>query len=442
VEVHVDDALRDDGRLSTWRGLVYDQRQVRILRGTVASTGFATTAYASLEVLLDGLLSGATTWEKTLITFGIADPAERLDKLLHEETYAGTGGFEGPPELAGVYKPCGVGIFRAVEPQPVGTPSDHWHDVDPVHGLDSSLAAIVEDGGVPYTNTASNPPAAGQVYVDYANGRIRLPSVPGRKLTVTARSAFASSAVTAADIMVGAAAAVGMTTATELDTSAFTALNTANSNVLGRWFREPPRALGLWDECIKSVGGWFTTKRGGQITTGRWSAPTATAETDPQIALVITDDDLIPGSLVIEPVGSPPRDVEIGYARCHTIHSENDLNGAATEARRSFLTQEYRYASATGTGIASLHLGSDVSRRDTMLDDQTGGLALAQYERDLYAATGRWFVRFSVKLRPFSIEPASEIWVRSTQHVVDAAFRLFLVDDQTTNRTMTFGAWR
>lgn len=440
VTVTVDDDFVDGGQLAAWRGYAWDGRRVRVLRGRID-----TDAYADFEVMLDGDLSGANTFSATSISIGLSDLAAYLDQPVHTETYAGSGGFEGPAELAGVDKPWSVGIFRGVEPVPVGDPADLWFDVDPINGLDSAVTPVIEDGGVPYTLTASNPPGSSQAYVDYANGRIRLGTAPTSVLTITAKSLAGASGSpaagveTAADIIEHVLDRVGVT---DIDTAAFAALNTANDNALGRWYARAPTAVSVIDAAINSVNGYYTTKRGGSLTVGIWSAPTATAQTDSEIVFVVTDEDIVRGSLVLEPIGSPPSEVQIGHAHSHVTLDTGQFNGAATEARRSFLGHAYRYSTEASAAVAAEHLLSAPLIRDTMLDDSTGADAVATEAAGLYATPGRERVRFQLQLRPFAIEPGNEIWVQSSQNGIDAAYRVTSIGDDAANPIVEIAGWR
>lgn len=442
ITISIDDDFVDDGDLAAWRGYAWDGRQVRILRGRID-----TEEYADFEVLLDGLLSGANTFGSTQITIGLSDLAARMERPVHTETYAGTGGFEGPAEMEGVDKPWGVGMFRGVEPIQTGDPADLWYDVD-LNGFDPSVVPVIEDGGNPYTITASNPPGSGQAYVDYGAGRIRLGTEPTKILTVAAKSAFGAvgspmfGSKTAADIIESLLTGNMGFSSAELDATAFSDLNTANSNVIGGWWADAPRAIDVVDACISAVGGYYTTKRGGTLTVGVWSAPTATASTDAAVVFVVEDVDIVSGSLTVEPVGSPPYRVDVGYARSHTVLDTGQFVGAATAARRAFLGKPFRYATASNAASLDEHLLSEPLIRDTMQDTEAGGQALATLLAGLFSVPGRERVRFRLQLRPFAIEPGDEIWIDSDQYAIDAAFRVTSIGDDAANPVVEIAAWR
>lgn len=443
ITISVDDDLVDDGRYAAWRNYAWDGRQVRILREREDSD-----EYADFEVLLDGLLSGANTFGGTEITIGLSDLTARLERPVHSVKYLGTGGFEGPAELEGVDKPWGVGMFRGVEPVGTEDPALLWYDVDPINGLDPSVVPLVEDGGVPYSNTASNPPGSGKVYVDYGAGRIRLGTAPTSVLTVAAKSAFGAigspmlGSSTAADIIESLLTGNMGFSAGELDSTSFSDLNTANSYAMGGWWSSAPRGIEVVDTLINSVAGYYTTTRGGLFTVGVWSAPTATLSTDAQIVFVVEDVDIVAGSLTVEPVGVPPHTVEVGYARSHTVLDTGQFNGAATEERRAFLGKPFRYATDQNAATLDEHLLSEPLVRDTMLDTEAGAQAVATLMAGLFSAPGRERVRFRLQLRPFAIEPGDEIWIASDQYAIDAAFRVTSIGDDAANPIVEIAAWR
>ena len=443
ITVSVDDDLVDDGIYAAWRGYAWDGRQVRILRGRIDDD-----EYADFEVLLDGLLSGANTFGANEISIGLSDLTARLERPVHTVTYAGTGGFEGTVELAGVDKPWAVGMFRGVEPQALGDPADLWYDVDPINGLDPSVTPVIEDGGVPFNIVGSNPPGSTNAYVDYVNGRIRLGTAPTSTLTVAAKSAFGAvgsptfGMETAADIIETLLLNNLGFSAGELDAASFTALGSANTHVLGGWWANAPRGVEVLDALINSAAGYYTTSRGGLLTVGVWSAPTASAETDSQIVFIVTDTDIVTNSLTVEPIGVPPYRVDIGYARAHTVLDTGQFNGAATEARRAFLSREYRYATDSSAATLDEHLLSEPLIRDTMHDTESGGQALATLMSGLFAVPGRERVRFKLQLRPFAINPGDEIWIQSDQYDIDAPWRVTSIGDDAANPVVDIAAWR
>lgn len=444
ITIAVDDDLVADGDYALWRSYVWDGRRVRVLAGRIGD------AYSAYDVLLDGLLSGGNVFGLTEISLGLTDLATRLDRPVHTEKYAGSGGFEGPAELEGADKPWGIGLFQAIDPQPIGTPADLWYDVDPINGLDDAYTPVVDDGGVAYTVTASNPPSSGQVYVDYANGRIRLGTAPTLALRVTAKSLFGASVVGAspaagAEIAADLAEALltlnmGLT-AGDLDSTSFAALASANTYTLGGWYKTAPTGLEVMDAIMSSVGGYYTTARGGTVTVGIWAAPTATAETDSEIDFVITDQDIAQDTLRCEPVASPPYRIEIGWGRAHAVVGSAEFAGAVTDARRAFLSREYRYAVASNATTEARYLLSEPLKRDTLLQEEADATALAASEAGLYAVA-RETVRVRLQLRPFSLEPGDQVWIRSDLYAIDAAYRIVGLDDNAEEPFSELLLWR
>lgn len=433
LEIRVDTHLVDNGTYAAWRDLVWSGHPIRILHGEG-------TTHGEYDVMFEGVMGPGVSFGKTTIRVPIADLQELLTKPVHTLTYAGSGGTEGTAEKKGVHKPWSCGVCRGVEPPPSDGPN-LWFDMDPVNGVHSVL--LVTDGSGVLTADVSNPPASGKYYLDAASGRIRLQTSPTYGLRVDFRSKFGSNALTAGDICEALLTGPGGLSAGDIDSASFAAFDTATSATsgsVGRWYADPPSIDEILDLLVGSVGGFYTTSREGKFSVGVLTAPTATVQTDPSLALVVTDATILRDGLSIEPVGDPPSRIEVGCRHCHApILEEDRINPSGTAAAKDFLRREYRVEIEAGASTTSWPLAKPL-RTDTAIDEPDVGADLAHQLGGLYCVA-RSFVTVRLALAPMQLELGHQIWIESDLYDIDAAWRVIEVDDSDAPRVV-IRAWR
>lgn len=432
VEIYNDDTLRDSGRLAAWRAGRWDGRRLRVLMGQEGSR------YADHVVLLDGTATGGPSGNLESLSLPIADLQALLDKPVQTVTYPGTGGFDGGEDLKGKVRPDVLGVVRAAVPVPVDI-ANGWYDL-----AYSGLAEVYEvgDGGKQLTITASNPPAAGQVYVDYANGRIRVATPPTYGLAVDCRGAAASGSTVASTICQWVITQRLGIDASRLDASGFTAFGAAAPAAVGMYLTDTTTAIEVLDYLVPSVGGYYSSTRRGLLTVGRLRAPSATSATDPTIALVIDDQDVEPGSLRVEPVPSPPYRWEIGYARNWTgAVTASQLNTVdVTPTRWSFLASEYRVEASDQTTTQARNLLSKPLRSDTAIDQRTDAAAEAERRRDLFGVP-RVKVTLQMQTQPFALELNDEVWLDSEINGINRSFVIIGLDESARTSSVSLTLW-
>lgn len=116
-----------EGQLDPYLGLIWDGATYRVLRGP--SDG----AYADFTRVFAGRVQAIEGPFRTEVTLRLRDPREFLQLPITLNTYAGTGGLEGPEALTGAFKPRCWG-FRA--------------NITPVLVDPSTLTYQVHDGPV------------------------------------------------------------------------------------------------------------------------------------------------------------------------------------------------------------------------------------------------------------------------------------------------------
>lgn len=439
IEIVVDDDLRDSGRLAAWRAGRWDGRRLRVLMGPEGAS------YADHVVLLDGTATGAPTGGIGGLSLPIADLQALLDKPVQTVTYDGTGGFQGGEDLKGKVRPDVFGVVRAAVPVPVDI-QNGWYDL-----AYSGLSTVygVYDGGVPLTITTSNPPASGQVYVDYVNGRIRVATAPVYGLAVDCLGAqevpFFGPPIaytTAADICRWLITTRLGIASSRLDTSAFTAFASTAPATVGMYLTETTTAIEVLDYLVPSVGGYYSSTRRGLLTLGRLREPAATSATDPTISLVVDDQDIEPGSLKVEPVPSPPYRWEIGYARNWTgVVNASQLDQQNISVfRRAFMLSEYRVEPSVQATTQARNLLSKPLRSDGAMDQQTDAAAEALRRRDLFGVP-RVKVTLQMQTQPFALELNDEVWLDSEINGISRSFVIIGLDESARTSSVSLTLW-
>ncbi|KAA0572267.1 hypothetical protein FZ983_32365 [Azospirillum sp. B21] len=406
-----------------WKAWGWDGAQARVLQGPRGST-----SYAAYSVLWDGQCTGENSFGLGSVQVPLSDLQTQIDKDIESTTYDGSGGFNGGTDLKGKVKPTVLGQVLRAAPVPVDT-ANLWYDLSPLTGLHSVQA--VYDGGVPLTASASNPPPAGNYYADLANGRLRLGSTPARQITVDCRGAFGSNATTAADICKALLTGRLGFASGQIDDTSFAALNTKNSATVGYYAAERATGTEVLDALIGSVGGFYTGSNG-KVVVGRLEAPTATSSSDSALALYLEDADLEKGALTVNPEAIPPYRLIVKAARSWVgALQESDLAGAATAAMRAFFAEEYR--STTPVDVAAVQTLHPLSKP---LEVETCLLTVADAQTEAARLSGLYSTRrevltLRIETQPFSIELGGQVWISSALHVIDQAYRVIGIEENT-----------
>lgn len=428
IKVMVDDDTAGD--LYAWRTWGWDKRACEIAAYTPGAP------YASRTVIWTGETTGQNVFGVGEITIGLADLQARLERPFQASTYAGTGGFEGGEDLAGQRKPEILGEVWGVAPVAVD-PQNLWFDLDPVNGLTSIAAVMV--GGNALVADAANPPAAGKYHADLAAGRIRLGMAPDAPLTVHCVGAIAGGATTAPTL---ARAVMHRCGATATDDAAMAAAAADSPMPTGWLAQDDESGREIVDRLVADIGGGFwTTTRGGFLTVGRLLPTTATSEDDAQVVAVLTDADLVKGSLTIEPVPAPPSAVELGWRRNWTPHGVEDLRGADAAAHAFALAEYRREVVAAPAALLAVHPSSEAYRPETGLSQQVDAAVVASRVAALVCSQ-RWWANGEWTMAPLTLEVGDEVWLRSELHQVDAPFRVIAVDENAAARKARLRLWR
>ncbi len=353
------DDLFGDGTVS------FRERQCRILRVRQGA------AYSTAQLVLRCSISQAALQQST-VSISLKDRLYELASAHTTTTFAGNNalpaGVEGSTELAGKVKPQVWGKVLSIAP-PLVNSSRLIYQLS-TRALQSVQA--IYDGGVALTAGATyasqadmeaTAPSAGQYRAWLSGGMIRLGSSPVYGITADCTADSAANS-TAAQLIKALALARGID-AGDISSADVSALDTANSAVLGYYLDDSTTTLDIMDACARSVGAWYGFDRSGVLRMARVAMPSGTVGVGalPVVARWNTQ------SLESVPSGEdvPTGTVRAKYARYWRTQSQGDLSTSATAAQVSDLGQAYRIAEATATISPNPHKRTLVAERETIL---------------------------------------------------------------------------
>ena len=124
-------------------------------------------------------------------------------------------------------------------------------------------------------------------------------------------------------------------------------INQSNNSPVGIWITESTSIAEVFDQLIKSIGGWWSFTRLGALTGG------VLLEPDYPLAYITIDDIVSIERVAGSGAGTeiPNSTIELSYKKNYTIQSGDELAGlAATDQERvSFVKDEYRKISISDT---------------------------------------------------------------------------------------------
>lgn len=377
-----------DGALDGWLTWSFDGRAVTI------RSGAAGDAYPSAwTTVLTGTAEGIEA-DETRIIMRLRDKSYRLDVPASASVYAGTNslpsGLEGTAgDIKGQRKPVLYGQVYNIAPPSVNTSRLIYevgvcNSVDSVYDRGAALTA-----GAAYTSQSdmeTNAPAAGYYRAWPAGGYFRLGSTPAGQITADATAGATAADRSTAQVLEALALSAGIASG-EISGADVSALDTANSAVIGLWLRDET-VLAAMDLAAASIGAWFGFDAAGTLRMGRLEAPAGTP------AATLYDYDI----LRLE--RRPPRDAEIPIWRLTLRHSRNhvaqqtDLAGAVAADRRARIAQEHLSETASDSAVKTQWLlagEAEIEGRLTAAADAAAEagrqLALLKVRRDVVDAT-------------------------------------------------------
>jgi len=323
-----------DGALDAWLAYSFDGRAVTIRSGTAGD------AYPSAwTTVMTGTADGIKADEARII-INLRDKSWLFDKPASGTVYAGSNslpaGLEGTAaDIKGQKKPKIYGKVYNIAPPFVNTSRLIYES-----GVCNSVDAVYDQGlaltaGATYTDQSdmeTNAPAAGAYRVWVAGGYFRLGSTPAGEITADATAGANAAARTTAQILKQLALDAGLFSG-DISSADVTALDSANSAVIGLWLRDES-TLEAMDQAAASIGAWYGFDTVGTLRLGRLAAPSGTP--------VATLYDYAIQSIERRPpkdAGTPIWRVTLAHSRNY-LRQPSDLAGAVSAARRALLAQE------------------------------------------------------------------------------------------------------
>jgi hypothetical protein len=367
----------------SWAG-----REIEIRRGG------RDAALSSFERVFRGTVAGLR-WDEETIHLSLRTRLATLSQRLVRRRYLGTGGAEGPPDLAGRPVPICAGVLRNV-------PLVLLDWGLGIHQAGEALSAVtaVRDRGLPVDPAGADLPSyaalaaasipPGRYATCLALGLVRF----GSPVTLPTADVLGDPAAgtTAGSIMRWVATRrmpPGVRLAgPDLDEPSIQALEAARPWALGLYAAEEISGQDALSALMRSVGGWHAATRDGALLVGLHGPPAAPSGTI-SAALVEEAGLGCPGTL------RPAWRVVVGYRPMVRPLADSEMPETVPGADRATLKEAFRTAVAENGGVLGAHRDAVEFRVDTALDGQAQAEALAQ---ELLALLGRATRRWSVPL--------------------------------------------
>ena len=387
-----------DGGLDDWAGHAFDGRRVRVWLG---GEGFS---FAEHGLIFDGTAE-QIEFDDTVVRVLLRDLQRLFEKPMQATTYAGTGGLEGGDALKGKPKPLTFGRVFHVEPVAV----DPVNLIYQVHDGEIEDVDACFDQGLALTKAAA-PPVAGQYSVDTVAGTLTLGTSPAGTVTAHVRGdkTGASYVETAAGLVRRVAVArAGFADPGDLDTAAFDALASAAPAPVGLHLASETEIQDSLDSIVAAVGAHYGFDRDGKLSVGRLEAPS------PTITATFDETEIL--ELERLPTTLPIWRQRIGYQRYWRALRGGDIAGAASDATKADLAEEYRLEEAEDASVQATYLLAEDDRRDTALALKTDAAAEASRLLGLFGVK-RDMLRVRVKTQPFALEPGQTVTITYPRH--------------------------
>lgn len=366
-------------------------------RSLVIKIGNAGDAYSSFVTILAGTMEQVEfTFSK--VTILARDKLAIVDMPLQTNLYAGNNslpnGVEGVADIAKSPKPLLYGQVYNIAPIMVNSSKLTYQIND---GAIASVGAVY-DRGVALTfhsdetdvaNLEAHDPPAGKYSTCLALGYIRVGSLPAGLLTCDATQGASAANRTVAQVLKAMALKAGISSG-DINASDVTALDTANSSVVGIWIDGADSAMVTMDKVSQSIGAYFGFDALGALRMGLFAAPTGSATLEININNIIS----IEHSRTSDTdKGIPAWRVNLTYQKNYNIQ-DTDLAGSVTAARRSVLSLPALTKSAEDTAIKTQYTLAPTIEKESLLVDATAAqteatrlLNLYKVSRDLYTVT-------------------------------------------------------
>lgn len=309
-------------------------------------------ALAEFTPVLTGLVKDAT-WNAQGIQLIIRDLAARLDLPIQTNVYAGTGMLEGGKNLKNREKPLCMGAPRQVRPILLDRPNQVYQvndgEMDGYDDVFDNVASYTYAGDV--ADVYAWTPISGNYVSQNAGGYFRLGSLPSGTVTCNPRgdSGGPLGYVTrTADVIRRLLTKDADWADTDLELSSFAVVNALRPGTVGIYTGTQKLTRRVVINGLLAPLGFRSFTGAGHLQIGLLN-PNAGASRE------IFEHDIVAGTLKRERTQIPPWKIRVGHSRSFTVLRDSDIAGSATEANKDFVSEEFRFAEDSSSGVQTNH---------------------------------------------------------------------------------------
>ena len=367
-----------DGGLDDWAGYAWDGAEV------IVKVGEAGAALQYYFTIFTGQAK-SIEFDDLSVSVVLRDQQATFDVDFPSALYAGSGGVEGSANLTGAPKPLCFGQVYNIEPVLV----DATNRIYQVHTGQIEAINTVYQGGVALATSAYS--------VDLTNGRFTLDSAPDDVITADAQGAKPGGSYksTVADIINHIVVTHTALASGDLVSATFSALNTANSSVVGIYVATSTTILDVLDQLINTVGGFYGFNREGKFEVGQIILATGTAAAEFDASTIIEITRLAPAV--------PNYQARVEYKHNYRTFSEAEFGDSVTTAQRDYLMRPALVAVSTDTAIQTPYPNSDPLIVPSLFSTSANAATEAARLLTLYK-TQREIYRILVKSQPYTLK--------------------------------------
>ena len=381
-----------DGELDALRDLEWYRRDVSVYLG---GRNFD---FSDFQLVVVGVVE-SLRWTSGRIAFNLTDRLGALNTPFQETLYAGTGGDEGGDDIKGTPKPRALGSPKNVTPVLV----ERAENVFQFNDRASNAVIDVFDQAVSISpaNSGANDitdlgiadvrdwtPVAGQYITDLEKGLIRTGAEPAGTLTADVEgdldgTIFLQSTADVVRWIVAGSPDAPLVDPDDLDAASFADVNLRQGGDISLYSVDAGVTIEqLAARLMAAAGGYLTVTQAGKLKV--------------DILRFKTPSNSIPFEDVIELERSdPPRAFwrrKLSYDKAWTVQPQDDIDeSAATDARKNFVQQEFRFETDEDLDVKEELLESRDGEAETFFDssavasaEATRQLNLLGTRRDLY----------------------------------------------------------
>jgi hypothetical protein len=402
--------VNDDGGLDTLRrDYSIEGRSARFY------VGRPTDARADFILVASGIIERVWT-DLSSMRINFSDGVARLDRMVNQVTYSGSGVTEGGADLKGKYKPKCYGDAENVSPPLVNNSLLIYQVND---GSVNDVTAVYDRGisltkGSDYTSLTdmeTNAPSAGNYRVWKAGGYFRLGSTPAGTVTADVEGDDAGGYITkTAEIVERILESQALFSAAEINETSFAQMNVDASAEVGIWIGTEGQTIeAVINSLLIGAGAFGGFSRLGEFTVGVVYAP-------PSLAVAsFTEEDIfeierLPLPSSIEPIIWR---AQVAYQRNYTVQS--DLAAGVTAARRSYATESQRTETLEDASVSSRYILAKEYAAESFYRDQADAVIEASRLIGLWGAP-RSIFRVVVPIRAIARDLGEVVNIKHPRH--------------------------